>query len=296
MRYEEALRIAEERDAQLRAQFTRFDVDSSGTIDMEELLALMDELGLVAGLKCDPVDFAKEMFEKYDANHDGVLDYEEFKRFHNAAKDNAAGRQNVRKSTISRTASGLDQKMLDARKAAAEEKARQKAEEAERIRRENAALKARIAAQCQAGGRDMKALDAEYEAKRRELAEKRARDKAEAQARLDAQNSYLRQRLDSTRAATVNKLSDEQEAKRAQAEQVRLDRAQRATEEASEHARTLGERVSSVGAATVNKLSADEEHARTEKARQMADAREAEFARKEQENREMKAKLDSVGA
>lgn len=64
MRYEEALRIAEERDARLRAAFDRFDLDGSQTIDMEELLPLMDDLGLVSDLKSDKIDFAAAMFEK----------------------------------------------------------------------------------------------------------------------------------------------------------------------------------------------------------------------------------------
>jgi hypothetical protein len=66
MRYEEALRIAEEREAHLRAQFDRFDIDNSGTIDIEELLALLDELGLLTHLQTPPVDFATEMFERFD--------------------------------------------------------------------------------------------------------------------------------------------------------------------------------------------------------------------------------------
>ena len=50
MRYEEALRIAEERDRTLRAAFNRFDLDASGTIDMEEILALLDHLNLLDNL------------------------------------------------------------------------------------------------------------------------------------------------------------------------------------------------------------------------------------------------------
>ena len=43
MRYEEALRIAEERDRALRATFNRFDIDESGTIEsaLPRLLACL---------------------------------------------------------------------------------------------------------------------------------------------------------------------------------------------------------------------------------------------------------------
>uniref|UniRef100_A0A7S2N9P3 EF-hand domain-containing protein n=1 Tax=Haptolina brevifila TaxID=156173 RepID=A0A7S2N9P3_9EUKA len=297
MRYEEALRIAEARDRELREKFHRFDIDGSGTIEMEELLALMDDMGLLANLKCEPVDFAAEMFHKYDANQDGVLSFEEFKRFHNAAKDNAAGRQTrPRNSAASRTNSGLDPKLLEARKAAALESARNKALEADRIRKENAALKARIMAQAKAGGRDAKSLDAEYEAKRRELAEKRAREKAELQANLAKQNAAMKERIASVAGATITHLSAEHEAKRLELEKANLLRQQTAAAETIQRAHALKKKVSSVSAVTVNQLSMAEEEARAEVARKAAEARAAELARKEELNRSYRVKLDSVGA
>ena len=44
-----------------------------GTIDMEEILAIMEEMGLLKNLKTDRITFCSEMFVKYDANDDGVL-------------------------------------------------------------------------------------------------------------------------------------------------------------------------------------------------------------------------------
>ena len=64
--YEEALRIAEAREREVRGFFDKFDVDGSGTIDMEEM-------GLLKNLKTDRITFCSEMFVKYDANDDGVL-------------------------------------------------------------------------------------------------------------------------------------------------------------------------------------------------------------------------------
>ena len=44
--YIEAFRIAEEREQHMKSVFRRFDLDKSGTIDMDELLVLLDDLGL----------------------------------------------------------------------------------------------------------------------------------------------------------------------------------------------------------------------------------------------------------
>ena len=53
--YEEALRIAEAREREVRSFFDKFDVDGSGTIDMEEILAIMEEMGLLKNLKTDRI-------------------------------------------------------------------------------------------------------------------------------------------------------------------------------------------------------------------------------------------------
>ena len=59
----------------MKGIFDKYDVDGSQTIDMDELLVLLDDLGLLAKLKTTPKEFAAEMFVKYDANNDGVLRY-----------------------------------------------------------------------------------------------------------------------------------------------------------------------------------------------------------------------------
>ena len=73
--YLEAIRIAEEREAHVQKVFNKYDQDNSNTIDLDELLVLLDELNLVQKLQSKPEEFASAMFEKYDANQDGVLRY-----------------------------------------------------------------------------------------------------------------------------------------------------------------------------------------------------------------------------
>ena len=71
--YQEALRVAEEREQKLKNAFDRFDFDRSLTIDMEEILPLLDDLGLAKRLKTDRIEFCTKMFLHFDANQDGVL-------------------------------------------------------------------------------------------------------------------------------------------------------------------------------------------------------------------------------
>ena len=71
--YVEAIRIAEEREKQVRDAFDKYDTDNSGNIDMEELLVLLEDLGLLQKLKTEKKEFAADMFVKYDTNDDGVL-------------------------------------------------------------------------------------------------------------------------------------------------------------------------------------------------------------------------------
>ena len=71
--YGEAIRVAEEREKTVRTCFDRYDTDDSGTIDMQELMALLDDLGILTKLKTERINFTTEMFIKYDANDDGVL-------------------------------------------------------------------------------------------------------------------------------------------------------------------------------------------------------------------------------
>ena len=71
--YSEAIKIAEEREKKVRHEFDKYDLDDSGTIDIDELMCLLDDLGLLTKLKTERVNFTTEMFEKYDSNEDGVL-------------------------------------------------------------------------------------------------------------------------------------------------------------------------------------------------------------------------------
>ena len=165
--------MAEERERTLKDAFERFDFDGSGSMDMEEILPLLDDLGLAKRLKTDRIEFCTKMFLHFDANQDGVLSFEEFKGFYNAAIDDAAGKAKAKpKVSKGRTFSSLDAETEGKRAKIAEERARKKAEESERIRRENAEMKARIASQNK--GRDTKALDDEVMKMRRQKAAERA--------------------------------------------------------------------------------------------------------------------------
>ena len=90
MNYQEAIRIAEERERHLKKAFEEYDDDNSGTIDSDEILVLMEAIGLLKNLKSNRIEFITEMFMKYDENNDGVLSFEEFKGVHNAASSTAA--------------------------------------------------------------------------------------------------------------------------------------------------------------------------------------------------------------
>ena len=202
MNYQEAIRIAEERERHLKKAFEEYDDDNSGTIDSDEILVLMEAIGLLKNLKSNRIEFITEMFMKYDENNDGVLSFEEFKGVHNAAVDDAAGRRRAKpqaaKLVKSRTASKLDNTMEDERRKMAEEKARKKAEEAERIRKENAEMKARIKAANK--GRDSKELDAEIKKKQKELKEQRQAAKDAEAKRLRDENRAQRERIKNTQA------------------------------------------------------------------------------------------------
>ena len=207
MNYQEAIRIAEERERHLKKAFEEHDDDNSGTIDSDEILVLMEAIGLLKNLKSNRIEFITEMFMKYDENNDGVLSFEEFKGVHNAAVDDAAGRRRAKpqaaKLVKSRTASKLDNTMEDERRKMAEEKARKKAEEAERIRKENAEMKARIKAANK--GRDSKELDAEIKKKQKELKEQRQAAKDAEAKRIKDENRAQRERIKNTQARATLK-------------------------------------------------------------------------------------------
>lgn len=73
--YQEAIRIAEEREKKLREVFDRCDDNRSGSIDMEEILPVLDDLGLARRLKSDRIEFAARVFLSYDVDGSGELRY-----------------------------------------------------------------------------------------------------------------------------------------------------------------------------------------------------------------------------
>lgn len=193
--YIAALQMAEEREARLRKSFKRFDLDNSGTIDMDELLVLLDDIGLWAKLRSDPEDFVRDVFTKYDANSDGVLNFTEFINVHNAALDDVRGRTTATKAAKANAASPPTSpkkgaaSTAEARKKLAMERAAKKAQEAARIHKQNAEMRARILAMGK--GKDPKAVEAEIEQRRRAMAKARAEAKAEEQALLEQEKRAL---------------------------------------------------------------------------------------------------------
>lgn len=164
---EAALRTADASEARVRKAWDAYDVDASDSIDLGEVMSLMDDLGLLKTLTSDPVDFATEMFIKYDANDDGVLSFNEFRSFFNAARDDANGRRKAAATATARTQHGLDANQREARKAIAEKKAREKAAAADALRKQNAAMRERIARAAEAAGGSVEDAEAEYQEARR---------------------------------------------------------------------------------------------------------------------------------
>ena len=71
--YQEAIRIAEEREQKLREAFDKCDDNRNGNVDLEEILPLLDELGLARRLKSDRIEFATQMFLAHDVDGSGEL-------------------------------------------------------------------------------------------------------------------------------------------------------------------------------------------------------------------------------
>ena len=187
--YVAALRTADEREARVKKVFHKFDIDQSGTIDMDELLIMLDDLGMLEPLQSEPTVFLRDMFVQFDVNRDGVLCWEEFVGLYNAAHLDALGRRPVPNAKEGPKSSRERGRTAEARNRLAAERAAQKAEEAERIHRQNQEMRARILAQ--GSGRDAKTLDEEVEQQRRALAGARAKAKAEERARIENENRSL---------------------------------------------------------------------------------------------------------
>ena len=65
----------------IREAFDRFDTDGSGKLEKGELLNVLGELGLDV-TDADFVAYAKALMEDYDADGNGELDFDEFKKLH----------------------------------------------------------------------------------------------------------------------------------------------------------------------------------------------------------------------
>ena len=61
-----------------RARFDRFDEDKTGELEMEEIQAMMEEMGY----QCDS-EYLDQMMDKYDTDSSGSVDFGEFKEFWN---------------------------------------------------------------------------------------------------------------------------------------------------------------------------------------------------------------------
>ena len=198
---------AKAREAEVLEVFRKYDVDGSDSIDMDELTALLEDLGLLKDLKKPVVEFAAEMFTEFDKDSNGILSFEEFKGVYNAAKDDAAGKVRQPKLPADyKEPDALDKDVEAARKAAAQASAMKKAEEAEKRRKENAEMKAKLAA---TKGGDAKGLDDEMKRKRKEFLEAKKKKKAEEAARLKAENAAMKAKLKNTKAATDNDVTDD---------------------------------------------------------------------------------------
>jgi len=311
--YQSLLDAANKREKEVRAVFDKYDDDDCpasnghGTLEEDEIMLLLEELGLLKPLKSskDRVEFLAEQMCKFDTNDDGVLTFDEFKPFYNACKDLAAGKK---RTAPARTVSGLSEETNNARMAAMKEKKLKKAEEAERLRKQNAEMKARIANK---GAADSKALDAETEKARKEfLLQKRQKKEAEAKA-LAAQNKAHKSKLKGTGSRTDHDINDDVAADGGTMGDSRTQKAQEGRDKlASREAdyKQRGQDLKTMKATTGSRTDHDINDdvaagggtmgdARSRKAqegRDKLDAREADYIQREQQLKKMKATTGAV--
>ena len=74
--YKQMLKEAEEREANVKKVFQQYDLDGGGSIDPGEITCVMEDLGLLNGLKTDVTAFVAAAFARYDENDDGALSFE----------------------------------------------------------------------------------------------------------------------------------------------------------------------------------------------------------------------------
>merc|ERR1719261_152109 len=155
-------------EKKLRDVFDQYDKDKSGTCDHTELLCMLDELQLGKQTPEQSVAFLTEylMESGADEDGDGVLDFEEFKKFCHSAKSS-------KKAPVKgKDAKALSNEMELARREIKEKKLKEKAEAAAKLAEENKEQKRRLK---EAGkkGRDLKVFDADTEAERKRKEEER---------------------------------------------------------------------------------------------------------------------------
>lgn len=66
------------KERQVHATFLKF-ADDRGDLTPEQLVFLMEALGLVEKMKSNVVPFLSEVMLRYDRNKDGVLNFDEFR-------------------------------------------------------------------------------------------------------------------------------------------------------------------------------------------------------------------------
>mmetsp|Transcript_25586 Transcript_25586/g.31045 ORF Transcript_25586/g.31045 Transcript_25586/m.31045 type:complete len:243 (-) Transcript_25586:503-1231(-) len=77
---------AEDREAEARAQFAKYDKNKNGTIERDELTACLEDLGLMKDIpKATYGSFVIEMFGKIDTDSDSHINFKEFSEFYNNA-------------------------------------------------------------------------------------------------------------------------------------------------------------------------------------------------------------------
>ena len=95
----------EEQDRRARLAFWKFDIDQSGSLELGELYAVLEDLGLEVADE-DFRSYAEALLEDYDADGNGSLDYKEFQKFYAQCLANEQKRK-MYAEELQRAVSGL---------------------------------------------------------------------------------------------------------------------------------------------------------------------------------------------
>ena len=95
----------EEQDRRARLAFWKFDIDQSGSLELGELYAVLEDLGLEVADE-DFRSYAEALLEDYDADGNGSLDYKEFQKFYAQCLANEQTRK-MYAEELQRAVSGL---------------------------------------------------------------------------------------------------------------------------------------------------------------------------------------------